>query len=146
MTEPLPDLWHSCDLPVLREAARRLTSRHAPIPLDEIEQALELTEKQVSQSARRLGTGEYVKISEGLGGVTHFNGLSAKGLREVGNWPTPETALDRMIAALEAIAKNTDAPEDDRTRARKALDGLAEAGRHIGLSVAAAAITGQLPT
>ena len=51
-----------------------------------------------------------------------------------------------MIAALEAIADNTDEDEDThRARARKALDALTGAGKHIGLAVATAYATGQIP-
>lgn len=50
-----------------------------------------------------------------------------------------------MIAALEAIAENTDVDDDTRGRARKILEGVTGAGRQIGISVAAAVITGQLP-
>ncbi|MDN4175619.1 hypothetical protein QWY28_21840 [Nocardioides sp. SOB77] len=57
---------------------------------------------------------------------------------------TAETALDRMIAALEAIAADTD-DEDTRTRARKVIDGLSSAARLICLSVATTMATGQLP-
>ena len=49
-----------------------------------------------------------------------------------------------MITALEAIADNTD-DEDTRTRARKILDSLTGAGKTIGISVATAALTGQIP-
>lgn len=50
-----------------------------------------------------------------------------------------------MIAALEAIAESTDEDEDTRTRARRVLDGMLAGGKTIGLGVATAAITGQLP-
>lgn len=71
--------------------------------------------------------------------------VSAEARQLVGLWPTPETALDRMIAALDAIAEHTD-DEDTRTRARKVIDGLTGAGRQIGIAAATAVVTGHIPT
>ena len=86
-----------------------------------------------------------MQISKAWGGhVMGFTDVSGEALRQVGMWPTAETAFDRMITALQAIAVNTE-DDDTRTRARKILDGLTCAGKSIGLSVATAAITGQIP-
>jgi hypothetical protein len=68
-----------------------------------------------------------------------------RALLAVGVWPSPESGLDRMIAALEAIANNIKEDEDTRGRARKALDALTGARKHIGLAMATAYATGQIP-
>jgi len=73
-----------------------------------------------------------------------FTDVSGEALRQVGIWPTAETAFDRMISSFFAVAANTE-NDDTRARARKILDGLTGAGKTIGLSVATAAITGQIP-
>lgn len=64
-----------------------------------------------------------------------------KGRRAVGLWPT---ALDRIVAQLEAIANDAQEDDDTRSRARRILDGFTGAGREIGLAVAAAVLTGQV--
>jgi predicted ArsR family transcriptional regulator len=138
------DLWTTRDFPILRayveldaegEDLLNATDHVAEqlgIPLDELERSLE-----------KLSQAGYIETGATFGGP-YVTAIRERGLREVGAWPTPETALDRMIAALEAIADNTD-DEDTRTRARKILDGLGGAGRQIGISVVGAAIGGQIP-
>lgn len=67
---------------------------------------------------------------------------SERGRREVGLWPSEETALDLIVKQLEIIAGNTGEDEDTRTRAKRVLDGLLESGQALGLSVAAAVVSG----
>ena len=147
MTSELPpDRWAAQDHAVLVEATRRIEERGHMVAIAEVAHALQLDIEDVMRSARNLNRGGYVTVIGGWGGaVTHFQDVTEKALRETGLWPTPESALDRMIAALEAIADHTD-DEDTRTRARKILDGMTGAGRHIGLAAAIAVVTGQLPT
>ncbi len=64
-------------------------------------------------------------------------------LYAVGAWPTPETALDRMLAALDKIAQNTD-DSGTRTNAQRTAAWLRSSAT-VGLTVASAMITGQLP-
>ena len=145
MTEPLADTWTARDLPVLRAVVETLEAGSGSIPsADKIAAATGLTTEDVNRAARNLERAGLVELLGTWGGPSHFNNFHGRAPELVGMWPTPETALDRMIAALEAIAENTD-DEDTRTRARKILDGLTGASKTIGLSVAAAAITGQLP-
>ena len=49
-----------------------------------------------------------------------------------------------MVAALEHYVV-AGATEDDRTRARKILDGLTGASKTVAIGVATAAINGQMP-
>ncbi len=144
---PLAETYTTRDLPVLREAARVLDSEAGMYGL-RFSQLVDATGMQAAQVELALRTLE----EDGLLKVrwahpreaTRISGLTRAARELVGLWPTPESALDRMIAALEAIADNTD-DDDTRGRARKILDNLAGAGRQIGISVAAAAITGQIP-
>ena len=147
MTSELPpDRWAAQDHAVLVDATRRIEERDHMVAIAEVAHALQLDIEDVMRSARNLNRGEYVTVIGGWGGaVTHFQDVTERALRETGLWPAPECALDRMIAALEAIADHTD-DEDTRTRARKILDGMTGAGRHIGLAAATAVVTGQLPT
>jgi hypothetical protein len=78
------------------------------------------------------------------GGEYSFIRLSEKGLHATGLWPTPETALDRMIAALDTIAANS-SDEDTRTKAQKFAAWLRASGTTVGISVASTVLTGQIP-
>ena len=146
MPEPLPDTWHSRDLPVLREVVRLLDETiGAPVRATEVETNLAMTEDDVQRAGLALETAGLVQV-EGVDqlAVLFFSDVSASARRAAGAWPTPESALDRMVAALEAIAANTD-DEDTRTKARKLLDGITGAGRSIALAATTAAVTGQIP-
>jgi hypothetical protein len=147
MTEPLPDVWAARDLPVLREIVRKLESK--PVgglaDIGEIAQKLDLSWEDVRRAAMNLDRAGFVTV----GGfaelpIAFVSDFSGQALERVGMWPTPETALDRMIAALQQIADNTDEDPDTRSRARKILDNLGGAGKQIGISVATAVITGGL--
>lgn len=145
----LPDRWHDRDFPVLRALTARFEAGSRPLRAPEIAEELGLDVDAVRMSIKRLGDAGYlVRPTNGprLGSLAgeFVNDITPDALTATGVWPTPESALDRMIAALEAIAANTD-DEDTRGRARKILDGLTGAGKSIGISVAAAAITGQIP-
>jgi hypothetical protein len=143
MTEQLDDVWHSRDLPVLREVCRTNQQQRGPVDLEPISETLGIGYEQVTAAALNLERDGLVELLYGFGaGVTHVKDVTGQALREVGLWPSPDTALDRMIAALQEIAANTD-DEDTRSRARKILEGFAGAGRQIGVAVTAAALTGQ---
>jgi hypothetical protein len=146
MTDLLDDVWHSRDLPVLREVCRtKEQQQRGFVDLKPISESLGLSYEEVTAAALNLERAGLVELLGGFGsGLPHVKDVSEQALREVGLWPSPDTALDRMVAALQAIATNTD-DEDTRTRARKILEGFAGAGRQIGVTVAAAALTGQLP-
>lgn len=144
---PLVETYSTRDLPVLREAARVLDSEAGMYGLrfSQLVEATGLPATQVELALRALAEDGLLEVRWAHPReASRIAGLTSAARERVGLWPTPASALERMIAALEAIAQNTD-DEDTRTRARKILDGLAGAGRQIGISVAAAALTGQIP-
>ncbi|MCW2792874.1 MAG: hypothetical protein JWO76_1972 [Nocardioides sp.] len=150
MPRSADDSWASQDLPFLVELEAQLQlSPRTPISARDVGNALSWTDIDLIRSLHNLRRGGYIRDQgrprrAGAGPLITPLDVTEKALYAVGRWPTPETALNRMITALEAIAENTD-DEDTRTRARKVLNGLTGAGRAIGISVAAAAITGQIP-
>lgn len=144
MTETITDTWDR-DLRVLRAVVAKYQTEERPIGAHELETTVGMTRDEVRAAYKNLHRGGYVVGASNERTISwHVFDVTERALREVGAWPSPQTALDRMIAALEAIADHT-SDEDTRTRARKILDGLTGAGKTIGLSVATAAITGQLP-
>ena len=91
-----------------------------------------------------LERGQYVEILGSWQRPTHIKDISERALRETRAWPTPESALDRMIDALEVIAASAEHDEDTRSWARKSIDVMRRASGQIGISVASAVITGQI--
>lgn len=107
----------------------------------EAETGLDSTQVEIAVNA--LESAGLVDAAYFGGGVQHVKRVSGDARRAVQSWPTPETGVDRLIAALEDIADNSE-DEDQRTRARKALDALTGAGKQIAVSVTSAVITGQI--
>ncbi|RZU16427.1 hypothetical protein EV645_3992 [Kribbella rubisoli] len=143
--EKLDDTWNSRDLPFLIEIAQRLEANpHGPIWGHEAAAAVGLSEQQHQAATARLISAGYIEVQH-LDQFEDITGISESAARAVGLWPTPETGLERMIAALEAIAANA-SDDDTRSRARKILEGFGGAGKQIAIATATAVVTGQIPT
>lgn len=146
-SSPLPDTWSNRDLPVLRQIVRMVD--HDPIvggPLGDIATETGLDVDDVYRAAKALEYDGLIRLTEYASPPQFHRAdrVTGDARRLAGQWPTPETGLDRIIAALDAIAANTD-DEDTRTKARKFADFLRTSAATVGLSVATAVITGQLP-
>lgn len=148
MTQPLADTWDWRDLPVLRAIVQELDSTMEPVMLPTIGALTGLDGDDVKRAVLALDRAGLITASwtEAGGGekFVHFvRDVGATAFSLVGAWPSPDTGVDRMIAALEAIARNSPT-EDERTRAQKILDLFVGAGRDIAVSVATTMITGQM--
>jgi hypothetical protein len=140
VTEQQPDVWASRDLPVLVEITRRLDGTRDALSAHQLVDSTRLPEADVDKAIRNLARGKYI-VLDGPWNPTVID-ITERALREAKLWPTPETALDRMIAALEHIADNTDEDPDTRSWARRTIDVMKSAGGRIGIGVATAVITG----
>ena len=132
-----PDRWFSNDLPVLFAVADMLDTR------DEV-QAEYLTvdgldEDAVSASMVRLYRNGYLEgiDTTTMGGASVMvTALSERGMREVGEWPTPESAAERILAGIEAAA--ADAPDEPtRSKLRAAAAVLGQGALDTGTNVLA---------
>ncbi|SDS08177.1 hypothetical protein [Actinopolymorpha singaporensis] len=145
--EPIEDTWYTRDLPLLR-ATVRLCDKSATGGASFTGIAAEsgMSESEVHAGLRALDHGGYFVKTEGAwgAGIIHVFGVTGEARRVVGSWPSPETAADRIEAALEALAKNAPT-EVEKSNARRALEAIRSAGRDVVVSVAAAVITGQIP-
>jgi hypothetical protein len=143
--EPLPDQWYSRDLLVLREVARAFAADPQATPeAEDIAETLGLDEDLVGLIGESLKDAGYVDgISTASDGIIIFTKITPVGRREVGLWPSPEAAADRLLAALdEAIER---APEgEQRTRLQQARGALGKLTRDVLVGVASGAITGGL--
>jgi len=143
MTEPASDTWDHRDLPVLRSIVAGI-DRGAHMTPDAIVEETGIDEDQVTIAIEALESdGLVIGAPRYAGGIRFVSKVSGEARRKAGSWPTPETGVGRLIAALQDIAENSDS-EDHRTRAQKALDALTGAGKQIAVSVASAVITGQV--
>lgn len=142
-----PDTWHARDLPILRLLIAEFEAGAFRVNAHTVAERLGFTRDRVELALRYLESdGLIEKPPSGARrqAVIEVQAVTGNGLRAAGAWPTEQTALDRMLASLEAIAINTDVPDDERSRARKILDQLAGDGRNVGLAVLTAVLTGQV--
>lgn len=99
--------------------------------------------KVAGKAGSRLKEDGYLTGGEAMGaGVIRFFDVTAKGRREVGLWPSPETAADRLMAALEQAIEQAEG--EQKTRLQKVRDGLAKAGRDVIIGIASGVATGQI--
>jgi hypothetical protein len=149
MTRPglLPDTWFSRDLPVLIEAVRHFDGTNQPLAATTIAADLGWQVEKVTAAVRALVRGGYVEelgISMGPGGEW-IGQVAGEAYREVGAWPSVDTAADRLLAALDAAVEN--APEGEpKSRAKRIRDGFLSAGRDFAVDVASGVLTGQITT
>jgi hypothetical protein len=142
------ETWNSRDYPVLRETARLVEEAEIGqgARLADIAAAADVEVEAAIKALRALEADGMVEVRWMMPAhAARVVQISGEARRQVGLWPTPSTGLERMIEALEAIAEHTD-DEDKRTRARRVLDGLSGAGKSVGLAMATAYATGQIPT
>ena len=104
MTRPesLPDQWFSRDALVLREVARALGADLGARPAAaDIADALGMAPATVEGVGVLLRDAGFVDgIDTAEGGIVLFTALTPKGRREVGLWPSPDTAADRLLASV----------------------------------------------
>lgn len=141
----MQDIWTTRDLPVLTAYAE-LDADGADLmnAEDEIAASLGLSQEQMDASIGRLAEANFVRAAATFGG-SFVESLTERGRRTAGSWPSAETAADRLLAALDAIAEDASRPESDRQKARKFGRWVGQSINTIGLEVAASVITGQLP-
>lgn len=144
--EPLPDQWYSRDLLVLREIATVLSSDpDAHVDVDHLAEKFGLDQRTASAVTGTLRDAGFIDGMEveDLPGLVIVTKLTPAGRREVGLWPSPDTAADRLMAALEqAIEQAPEGPQ--KTRLKKIRDGFLSAGRDLIVDVAGGVLTGQI--
>ncbi len=141
--QPLPDTWYSRDFLVLREVARRVESGES-LQAGDIARELGMDWLVVGKAGSRLKDDGYLTAGEAMGrGVTRFIDVTAKGRREVGQWPNPDVAADRLVAALQAAVEKAPT-EEAKGKARRALEAVTGAGRDFLIDVASGVVTGQI--
>ena len=145
---PLPDVWFTRDLPVLRAIARLVDEpKHggAPYLLGSVVPASGLPKAQVIAAAKALvATGYAEALTNHSGDIVRITGISAEARRLAGLWPTPQGEWDRLLEQLATRADN--APTDvERQRWRAFADAAAAVGTDAGALLMSALIGGYVP-
>jgi hypothetical protein len=144
MDPTVTSTWESRDLPVLTAIVRQL-DQHAGRAFPDVADLIAetgLSQEDVTRACMALD-GEYIRFERRLGtGLrNHVAEVSGEARRMVGQWPSPDAYADRLLAAFERLA--VEAPtEEQRSRARKAVEGFAGAGRDVLVAAAASILSG----
>lgn len=142
--DPLPDRWNPRDFPVLIEAARILDTGETYASADDIAEALGFDVDDVIAALVALA-GTYLTGNplNTLGGVSGFfaTGLTERGRRAVGLWPSGEGA-DALVDALRQAEDLVDDPEE-KSLIRRAAGAVGSVSRDVMTDVVAAVIARQ---
>lgn len=148
MTEPLPDLWASRDFPVLVAVARLLDETGRPVTSYEVASEVQIEQPTAVRALTNLAHGFLEVRSENSvsDNDCYVVGITADGLRAAGQWPSPEAAVDRLIAALDAQIDVAPEGSPKASKLRALRDGVVGVSRDLLVEVMGAVITGRLPT
>ncbi len=120
MTEPT--IWDTQHGPVLRAAVHALNAdrNFGGVRLPVIIEATGLEPEDVVAACRALEATGYVEMRWNMppGRAASVVRVDERAQQYAGAWPTPESGFDRLIAALEHIAENTE-DDDERTQLRQ---------------------------
>jgi hypothetical protein len=131
--------WTTRDQPVL-DAIVRYFDEHDGPEIPDVETFAKLTRMgpgQVARAVRALSP-RFIKTQATYGGPMNVAivGITDEAREKVGQWPTPESVADRIVAALlEAAEQEPD--ERKRTKLRAAAETLGSFGRDLLINVAA---------
>ena len=125
--------WDAIDFPVLIATAEAFDDGVAPILQDGQITVDGLSEADVTGALIRLiERGGYIdgEVSRTLGGGSFvvMRGLSERGLRATGVWPTDDRAVESVVAALESAAER----ETDPAKKSKIVSAARAVGQVVG--------------
>jgi hypothetical protein len=125
--------WPGRDLPVLRAIVEIDDRTGESLTPDDLTRATGIAYADVARALRALASErppffEYSTVADGS--VVIIANPTGHARRTVGQWPTPEDLADQIITALEDAATNASS-EEERSRARKMLDGAKGIGKGV---------------
>jgi hypothetical protein len=145
---PLPGVWFTRDLPVLRAIARLVDGPEhggSPYLLGAVVPASGLPKAEVIAAAKALAAARYIEpLTNHAGDIVRITAISAEARRLAGLWPTPQGEWDRLVEQLTARARH--APTDvERARWQAFADAATAVGEDDGALLMSALIGGYVP-
>lgn len=144
---PLPDVWFTRDLPVLRAIVRLLDEPpHGSAPyLGAVVPASGLARPQVVSAANALVAAGYVEaLTNHAGDIVRFTSASGEARRLAGLWPTPQGEWERLLEQLAARAAGA-LTEVERARWQALSAAAVALGPDDGALLMSALIGGYVP-
>jgi hypothetical protein len=137
--------WESRDLPVL-ETVVRYIDKHAGSRYPQVFDVAEITGLHMTEVLRALQALDptYVELRP-VGHAEHWvvARVTDEARRAVGQWPTPEGIVDRLIQGL-LDAADQEPDEQKRSRLRSIAEGLRGFARDVAVGVISNAATAPL--
>ena len=145
---PLPDVWFTRDLPVLRAIARLVDNPEhggSPYLLGAVVPASGLPKAEVVAAAQALAAAGYIEpLTNHAGDIVRITAISAEARRLTGLWPTPQSEWERLTEQLTARAAQAPT-EVERQRWRAFAEAAAAMGPDDGALLMSALIGGYVP-
>ncbi|GAA1602504.1 hypothetical protein GCM10009789_65750 [Kribbella sancticallisti] len=138
------ETWATRELPVLEAVIRAREARWDQFPDGaDIASATGLGLDDVGRAFLALKN-EYIDLRMTGGGPGHWfvQDVTPEARRIVGQWPSPDGLVDRLITALN-VAADKEADSERRSKLRTVAGLIAGTAREIFVDVAAATITGR---
>jgi hypothetical protein len=135
--------WERRDLPVLDAIVRYFDEQDGP-EIPDVETFVKLTGMDPGQVARavRALSPRFIKTGPALGGLMDvaIMGVTDEARQAVGQWPSPEVWVERLVQALREAAEHEPDPERKR-RLRALAEGLGGFARDVAVGVLSGGIT-----
>jgi hypothetical protein len=133
------DTWTNRDLPVLRAIVdlwEEQDEDEGGIEPWEIARRTGLDKETVRKALRTLNLQPYFEDAQvvGSGDIWMVGAPTADALRIVGQWPSPEVLLNRLIAELQQAAERDDLPEEERSKLKRTAIFLRTSAWQIALN------------
>jgi hypothetical protein len=142
--KPLADTWGSRDLPVLADVSERIDTGEQFVRDRTIADAVGLDLEQVRLALRALQRRGLVATTGTMDGTIMVKDIAGSAYLVTGLHPDGEDALSRLVSVLTQAAERASDP-DERSRLRRAADGLVALGGQVGAGVMTAYVSGMLP-
>jgi hypothetical protein len=135
--------WERRDLPVLEAVVRLFDERPevVSVTIKGIADELGMQSTEVYAAAKALSP-TYLTLQEMMAPPEHhrIRGLTDSARRAVGQWPSPEVWVERLVQALREAAEREPDPEK-KGRLRAMAEGLGGFARDVAVGVLSGGIT-----
>lgn len=136
----MEDLW-STDGKILAAIVRHIEIEgRGRADLAEAFAEAEVSEKAGNRAVERLADAGMVKARGTFDGSWFVLGVTERGLREVGAWPSGEQYARKLLATLEDVAENDPDPVQ-RSKARRMLNAAGEFGYKALIDLSASVVS-----
>jgi len=140
--------WEQRDLLVLDAIIRYFDERDSAV-IPDVQTFAEITGMDpglVGRAVRALSP-RFITTGPAMGGTTRvpIMGVTDEARQVVGQWPSPEVWVDRLVQALSEAAEREPDPER-RSRLRATAEGLGGFARDVAVGVLSGGITQSMGT